>query len=192
MKFTNKTVISSKEILYNDHFVSIPYDCTSLTNLATNDVIPAGTIIPSNDGNAVGILLEDVNLNENPNGAVVIHGFIKQSALPKAPTQTTVNTLMSKGVYFMDAHGKPQLQKYSVTYDLNGATGTAVTDGSSPYTYGSTVTAKTAPTITTYPAGMTKFDKWNTKADGTGTSYAASDTFTIYDDVTLYAIYKAS
>ena len=38
----------------------------------------------------------------------------------------------------------------------------------------------------TAPAGKT-FDGWNTKADGTGTDYAAEDTFQITGDVTLYA-----
>ena len=161
MKFTQKTVVASKEILANDHYVAIEYDCSALSSLATDGIISAGTLIPSNDGNAMGVLLYDVDLNTNPNGAVVIHG------------------------------NKTQIQKYSVAYDLNGATGTAVTDSSSPYSYGATVTVKAAPTISAYPSGKTAFDKWNTKADGSGTSYAASATFAITDNVTLYAIYKA-
>lgn len=191
MKFTNTTVGAPTEILYNDHYVAIPYNCTSLSALASNGVIAAGTIIPSNDGNAEGVLMRDVTLAENPNGTVITHGFIKQSALPTAPTQAAINALSGKGLTFIDGYGKPQIQKYSVTYDLNGATGTAVTDSSSPYAYGSTVTAKAAPTITTYPTGTTQFSEWNTASDGSGTSYDAADTFTITDNVKLYAIYEA-
>ena len=88
MKFTNKTVTSGVNILANDHFVAIPYDCAALTALATDGVIKAGTIIPANDATAVGVLLNDVVLGENPNGAIVIHGFIKKSKLPAAPAET--------------------------------------------------------------------------------------------------------
>lgn len=88
MKFTQKTIVSGVTILANDHYVAIPYDCTALTALAKDNVIPAGTLIPANDATAIGVLLNDVNLAENPNGAIVIHGFIKTSKLPVAPAET--------------------------------------------------------------------------------------------------------
>lgn len=93
MKFTEKTVISEINILANDHFVAIPYDCTKLTSIATNNVIKAGTIIPANDATAKGILLTDVNLNENPNGSIVIHGFVNQDKLPSEPNEGAVTAL---------------------------------------------------------------------------------------------------
>ena len=98
MKFTNKTIVSGKEILANDHYVAIPYNCAALTALATDNVIPAGTLIPKNDATAIGVLLNPVNLAENPNGAVVIHGFIKKSKLPAAPA----DTVAIPQVQFMD------------------------------------------------------------------------------------------
>ena len=85
MKFTEKSVPQGKNILANDHYVAIPYDCSALTSLATNGVILAGTIIPANDATAKGVLLNDVVLAENPNGTIVIHGFIAKSKLPAAP-----------------------------------------------------------------------------------------------------------
>ena len=85
MKFTNNTVVQGVNILANDHYVAIPYNCTGLDALATNGVIPAGTFIPANDATAKGVLLTDVKLAENPNGTLVVHGFIKKSKLPKAP-----------------------------------------------------------------------------------------------------------
>ena len=94
MKFTTKTVVASKEILANDHYVALEYDCSALSSLATDNIIKAGTIIPSNDAKAIGVLLYDVNLAENPNGAVVVHGFIKKDKLPTAPAETVAIPLI--------------------------------------------------------------------------------------------------
>lgn len=84
MKFTNTAVGHPTEILYNDHYVAIPYDCSALEADA-DGIVKAGTIVPKNDTTAIGVLLYDVKKAENPNGAVVIHGFIKKSKLPAAP-----------------------------------------------------------------------------------------------------------
>lgn len=86
MKFTVKNVTQPKEILANDHYVAIEYDCSSLQ--ATNGVIKAGTIVPKNDATAIGVLLYDVYPDNNPNGAVVVHGFINKAKLPTAPADT--------------------------------------------------------------------------------------------------------
>jgi hypothetical protein len=189
MKFTTTSVTTPKEILANDHYVAIPYDCSSLTPNG-DGIIPAGTVIPANDATAVGVLLYDVNKAENPNGAIVIHGFVKKSKLPAAPASAAITALTALGINFVDDNGIPLTAKFAVTYDLNGATGTAVTDASSPYAYGTNVTVKTAPTVTVYPGDNDAFDKWNTKADGTGKDYAASSTFAITGNTKLYAIYK--
>lgn len=94
MKFTGKSFPQGKLILANDHYVAIPYDCTELTALATDGVIPAGTIIPANDATAKGVLLSDVVLAENPNGTIVVHGFIKKSKLPAEPAATVALPLV--------------------------------------------------------------------------------------------------
>ncbi|MCI8777326.1 MAG: hypothetical protein HFK00_08080 [Oscillospiraceae bacterium] len=82
MKFKSTNIINSKEILYNDHYVAIPYDCSALT-ADSSGIIKAGTVVPANDSTAIGILLYDVKKEDNPNGTVVIHGFIKSGALPE-------------------------------------------------------------------------------------------------------------
>ncbi len=92
MKFENDVVVSGKNILANDHFVAIPYDCTNVT--ATDGVIPAGTFIPKNDATAIGVLLNDVYPNENPNGTVVVHGFVHKDKLPVAPAGTVAIPLI--------------------------------------------------------------------------------------------------
>lgn len=91
MKFTTKGVVQGVNILANDHYVAIPYDCSKLTALAHDGVIKEGTIIPSNDDKAIGVLLNPVVLAENPNGTIVIHGFIEKAKLPEAPTEDTTS-----------------------------------------------------------------------------------------------------
>ncbi len=74
---------------------------------------------------------------------------------------------------------------YTVTYNGNGSTGgTAPTDPNSPYASGATVTVLGAGTLV--KSGNT-FAGWNTAANGSGTSYAASATFAIAANTTLYA-----
>jgi len=80
---------------------------------------------------------------------------------------------------------------YAVTYNGNGNTGgTAPTDGSSPYSGGSTVT------VLGNTGSLTKtgfnFIGWNTVADGSGTARAASSTFSIAANTTLYAQWAAA
>lgn len=87
MKFTTRSATQGVNILANDHYVAIPYDCSALT-ANENGVIPAGTIVPANDATAIGVLLNDVVKADDPNGAVVIHGFIKSSKLPTTPAST--------------------------------------------------------------------------------------------------------
>ena len=88
MKFTNRSIPQGKMILANDHYVAIPYDCSALSALAVDGVIPEGTLIPANDATAKGVLLTPVVLAENPNGTIVIHGFIKKSKLPAEPASS--------------------------------------------------------------------------------------------------------
>ena len=75
---------------------------------------------------------------------------------------------------------------YTMEYDANGGSET-MTDESSPYANGATVTVK-ANTFT--PPTSKKFVNWNTKSDNSGTSYDADDTFQIYQNTTLYAIWS--
>lgn len=97
MKYKTTAVTRPNEILYNDHYVAIPYNCA---DIAANGegIIPAGTLIPANDATAIGVLLSDVVKAGNPNGTVVIHGFIKKGKLPVAPADTVTLPMIK----FMD------------------------------------------------------------------------------------------
>lgn len=97
MKFKNTDIANTSEILANDHYVAIPYDCSSIS-AGSDGIIPAGTIVPANDATAIGVLLWDVKKDGNPNGTIVIHGFVKKSKLPKAPAETVAIPMIK----FMD------------------------------------------------------------------------------------------
>ena len=74
----------------------------------------------------------------------------------------------------------------SITYSGNGNdSGSVPTDASSPYATGSTVTVL-GNTGSLTKSGYT-FNGWNTAANGSGTSYASGNTFTISSNTTLYA-----
>lgn len=87
MKFITKSTTPQIEILANDHYIAIPYNCSAITANA-DGIIKAGTIIPANDATAIGVLLTNVDKAANTNGAIVIHGFVKKSNLPTAPAAT--------------------------------------------------------------------------------------------------------
>ena len=74
-------------------------------------------------------------------------------------------------------------EKYTVTYNANGGTGTAVLD-LNQYVKGERVVVK-ANTFTA-PEGY-EFINWNESPDGTGGYYNANSTFKIYENKTLYA-----
>ena len=75
---------------------------------------------------------------------------------------------------------------YTVTYDGNGNTGGSAPVDSYDYLSGATVTVL-GNTGSLVKTGST-FDGWNTADDGSGTSYVASDTFTMgSENLTLYA-----
>ncbi len=80
---------------------------------------------------------------------------------------------------------------YNVEYDGNDETGgTAPTDASSPYAYGTTVTVL-GNTGSLEKTNYT-FAGWTTNDDGTGSSYVADNTFSITANTTLYAKWTQS
>ena len=78
-----------------------------------------------------------------------------------------------------------ETNKYTVTYNANGGTGTMV---NSDYTYG---VSKELSVNTFTKEGYT-FKCWNTKVDGTGINYTDKQSITISEDLTLYAQWKSN
>ena len=101
----------------------------------------------------------------------------------------TVKANSSAGYSPASAASSPAVtpNSFTLTYDGNTQnSGTPPTDSSSPYPTGSTVTVKANSNLVKTNHTLTG---WNTKADGTGTSRAASGsaTFTIETNTVLYA-----
>ena len=122
-----------------------------------------------------------------------VSGSVASSALKGQSVRVVVHCTSAAGqwnLYIDDitvTETTGTVSTYSVTYNANGGTGT-MTDPNSPYTSGSTVTVMS--NTFTAPSDMT-FSGWNTAANGSGTSYAPGDHFSISANTTLYAQWVA-
>ncbi len=88
-------------------------------------------------------------------------------------------------------YGQWTINTHTITYAFGSATsGSAPSDGSSPYNFNSLITLLGQGSLDRQGYS---FAGWNTKSDGTGTSYSPGDTFTLGDsDVTLYPTWTAN
>lgn len=78
-----------------------------------------------------------------------------------------------------------EINTYTISYNANEGENAPANQTK---TYGTTLTLTSAiPTRTNYD-----FVNWNTKNDGTGTSYSSGDSYTVNEGATLYAIWKLS
>ena len=99
--------------------------------------------------------------------------------------------LRLEGIVFdkKEATGTFDNSTVTITYIANNGT----TEANKAYgaVKGSTYTIL-ANTVTEFTAPATKsFSKWNTKADGSGTDYAAAASYTANADLTLYAVWAS-
>lgn len=96
----------------------------------------------------------------------------------------------SEGSNYVSFDWTAPVVKYPLSYDANGGTGNVPVDPNSPYATGTSVTVlgnigSPALTRTGYV-----FNGWNTASNGSGTTYAAGNTFNMASAaVTLYAIW---
>ena len=114
-------------------------------------------------------------------------GYTFQSWNTKADGSGT--TYLSGASYTANAdvtlYAQWKANTYTVTYNSNGGSGAP---SSQTKTYGKTLTLTSAkPTRSGYI-----FQNWNTKADGSGTTYLSGASYTANADVTLYAQWKAN
>lgn len=86
-------------LLFPDHYVCRPHTFAKDDAAATvtddgRKVIKAGTIYPANDATAIGIVFSDMDVTKGDmTGALLIHGFIKTTALPAEPTAEAKSAL---------------------------------------------------------------------------------------------------
>lgn len=105
MKYKTIAYDSAKHILaMPDHYVSIARKALKTDNMAVKEgdrfIIKAGTIYPSNDSTAIGVVLQDYDVTESDASmAIVLHGFIRADRLPTPPSDAALKNL--RMIYFL-------------------------------------------------------------------------------------------
>lgn len=82
---------SATEILvFPDHYVAVANtflkDDAAAVDVNGRKIIRQGTVYPTNDDNALGVMFHDIDVTDNDvtAKALLIHGFLKKSKLPVA------------------------------------------------------------------------------------------------------------
>jgi uncharacterized repeat protein (TIGR02543 family) len=158
-----------------------PYTVTYFGNTNTGGSAPVDGSSPYTSGSTVTVLGNTGSLVKTGYTFAGWNTVANGSGTSYSPTSTfTINANTT-----LYAQWTP-IPTYTVTYLGNTNTGgSAPVDGSSPYTSGSTVTVL-GNTGSLVKTGYT-FAGWNTAANGSGTSYSPTSTFTINANTTLYA-----
>lgn len=108
MKYKTIAYDSAKHILaMPDHYVSIARKAKKATEAGDmvvkegdRFIIKAGTIYPSNDNKAIGVVLQDYDVTESDASmAIVLHGFIRADRLPNQPSDAALKNL--RMIYFL-------------------------------------------------------------------------------------------
>lgn len=75
----------------------------AVVTTATGKYIPMGTIYPSNDANAKGIVYEDVDVTSgNMPGSLVTRGVVYTDRLPEEPAAAAITALAALGIVFVE------------------------------------------------------------------------------------------
>lgn len=164
---------SSKILMFADTWhakgVTVPQATASVPGQTAlvngRRILKAGTIYPSNDASAQGVVLQDYDLTDNEqNIAIIIAGDIKSGALPEAPNANAVSALPR--ITFHDA-----FVGYPVTFSVTGENGTITAAvGEDAISTGDKVYPGETVTFTATPSENYKVDAWsgNGVASGTG------------------------
>ena len=132
-------------------------------------IIKAGTVFPSNDENAKGLVFQDVDVTDgDQNAALLIHGFVNSAKLPEAVSNEAKKVLkqitffpIDAVVYTVDSPiANPDGGNFETSVDVELSCGTEgakiyfTTDGSTPTTESTeyTGTAITLEATTTLKA----------------------------------------
>lgn len=108
MKYKTIAYDSAKHILaMPDHYVSIARKAAKATKAGDmvvkegdRFIIKAGTIYPSNDNKAIGVVLQDYDVTESDASmAIILHGFIRADRLPIQPSDAALKNL--RMIYFL-------------------------------------------------------------------------------------------
>lgn len=143
---------------------------TAMSNQAITYASSGTTALTANTYTRTGYTFKNWNTAANGSGST----YTNKQAIERSGI-TSNSTIPLYAQWDIDT--------YTITYDANGGTG-APSGGTK--TYGVTyVLSTTQPTRTNYT-----FDGWNTKADGSGTNYAAGGNYTTNANQVFYAKWK--
>ncbi len=87
---TNKYTTTKQILMFPDHKVAFAHtfkkDDAAATTVGSRKIIKAGTIYPTNDSSAIGVVENDLDVTDGDKaGALIIHGFINTKKIPAAP-----------------------------------------------------------------------------------------------------------
>ena len=143
------------------------------------------------------VLMEDLPINSTAiatdataaRAGCFIDGVVLESG-GDAPTAAQKLILRKQGIVFKpDTTAGAFANSYTVTYTPNNSTTEeAVVKTEIAGATHTVLNNSDASLSFTAPSGKS-FSKWNTKADGSGTDYAAAATITMTADVVLYAVW---
>lgn len=98
-----------KDILqFPDHYVNVAQYFEKDSALAVEEdgrkIIKAGTVFPSNDENAKGLVFQDVDVTDgDQNAALLVHGFVNSAKLPEAVSNEAKKVLKQITFFPIDA-----------------------------------------------------------------------------------------
>lgn len=129
IEYKSQDYTTGKQILvFPDHYVGVAKTFAKNDSAAATvdgrKIIKAGTIYPSNDSNAIGVVFYDVDVTDgDQNGTLIVHGFIKTGAIPANPTSDAKSAL--KGVQFFPLEAvTAALSAASISIAASEASGT--------------------------------------------------------------------
>ncbi|WP_438435414.1 hypothetical protein [Gorillibacterium sp. sgz500922] len=100
MPYIKRESVSQPNFLASSDYTSFTYqisDAGVAANAKGRKIVPAGTVWPANDGTAVGILLNDIDVTAGPQpGAVLVEAWILEARLPVAPAAAAKTALAGK------------------------------------------------------------------------------------------------
>lgn len=178
----NKNVASNTQVRFGS--ITITYESSGGTSynysITYNGNGNTGGTVPSaQSGSGTSVTISNTVLTK---AGFTHDGWAESTSGAVVYTLGQVVTLSGNLTKALYAHWTAQT--YSVTYNGNGNTSGNVPTDATAYAYNASVTVSGANTLAKTDC---TFNGWNTKADGTGTPYAANATFNITENVTLYA-----
>lgn len=85
-------------LVFPQHHIAVAHtfehEDVAAVDVGGRKIVKAGTIYPSNDANAIGVVFTDMDVTHgDKNGALIIHGFLKTAALPEEPDPGAIAAL---------------------------------------------------------------------------------------------------